>query len=87
MAIAVTAFMQTGAIKMTMDGCIVTVHMAVTTDRATAMDVFTTRDEHISETCGEICGSFLQKLTRNCPIGAFVPERAMPSGGVRDTSG
>ena len=79
--------MQTGEIKTTMDGCIVMVRMAVTTDRATAMDVFTTRDEHISETCGEICRSFLQKSTQNCPIGAFASERAIPSGGMRDASG
>lgn len=87
MAIAATASMQTGAIKTTMDEYIVTVRMAVITDRATAMDVFTTRDEHMSETCGEICGSFLHQSMQNCPIGAFAPERAMPSGGVRDASG
>lgn len=58
MAIAAIASMQTGEIKTTMDGCIVMVRMAVITDRAIAMDVFTTRDEYMSETCGEICRSF-----------------------------
>lgn len=87
MAIAATAFMQTGAIKTTMDECIAMVRMAVITDRAIAMDVFTTRDEHMSETCGEICGSFLQQSMRNCPIGALMSERAMLLSRVRDASG
>ena len=56
------------------------VRMAVTTDRATAMDAFTTRDIYIGDLAEKSAGLFIRnrrkivRLEHRCPNGLYLPE-------------